>query len=117
MFQLIFFSQTTILKREILPRGIGIVNRCPVIISTQSSHAGADEVITFASDQYADTKSFTGLQNDWTPVTEEIQRRTIARAQRGQNISREEIKLTISSPNVPDLVIVDLPGFTAGPVG
>ena len=50
-------------------------------------------------------------------VRHEIEVRTMSRAGNNRGISREPIKITITSTDVPDLEIIDLPGFTRNPVG
>ena len=47
----------------------------------------------------------------------EIESRTMARAGNNKGISKEPIKIVMISPDVPDLELIDLPGFTRNPVG
>ena len=54
---------------------------------------------------------------DFAAIRTEIEERTAVIAGGSKNISMEKISLTIHSPNVVDVVMVDLPGMTKVPVG
>ena len=54
---------------------------------------------------------------DFKAITKEIEDRTDEIAGGSKNISMEKISLTIYSPHVVDVVMVDLPGMTKVPVG
>ena len=53
---------------------------------------------------------------DFEQIREEIERRTDEICGSQKNISDKPISLTIYSPNVLDLTLVDLPGLTKVPV-
>ena len=53
---------------------------------------------------------------DFDQIREEIDRRTDELAGGSKNISNKPISLTIYSPKVLDLTLVDLPGLTKVPV-
>ena len=54
---------------------------------------------------------------DFYAIRTEIAARTDVIAGGSKNISMDKISLTIYSPNVVDVVMVDLPGMTKVPVG
>jgi replication fork clamp-binding protein CrfC len=53
---------------------------------------------------------------DFTKIRKEIEEQTMRIAGYDKNISDEPISLTIYSPNVVDLTMVDLPGITKVPI-
>ena len=53
---------------------------------------------------------------DFQQIKEEIERQTDIIAGGGKNISDQPVSLTIYSPTVLDLTLVDLPGLTKVPV-
>lgn len=53
---------------------------------------------------------------DFAEIRQEIERRTDEIAGNRKNISNKPISLTIHSPHVLDLTLVDLPGLTKVPV-
>ena len=54
--------------------------------------------------------------HDFAKIRKEIEEQTVRIAGYDKNISDEPISLTIYSPNVVDLTLVDLPGITKVPV-
>jgi len=53
---------------------------------------------------------------DFAVIRKEIEEQTIRIAGSDKNISEEPISLTIYSPYVVDLTLVDLPGITKVPI-
>ncbi|CAI5772532.1 interferon-induced GTP-binding protein Mx1-like [Podarcis lilfordi] len=94
-----------------LPRGSGIVTRCPLELKLKKTH---------------NTKEWKGKisylntvkeMNSSRQVEEQIIRAQNAMAGSGSGISSELISLEISSSDVPDLTLIDLPGIARVAVG
>ncbi|KZV81737.1 hypothetical protein EXIGLDRAFT_641227 [Exidia glandulosa HHB12029] len=103
----------TIVGRDFLPRGQGIVTRRPLVL--QLIHTPADSGAPdaeWASFLHVD-KRFT----DFDEIRKEIEAETFRVAGQNKGISKLPINLKIYSPNVLDLTLVDLPGLTKIPVG
>lgn len=98
----------TIVGRDFLPRGQGIVTRRPLVLQLIHTE-GPDEWSQFL---HVD-KRFT----DFNDVRKEIEQETFRVAGQNKGISKLPISLRIYSPNVLDLTLVDLPGLTKIPVG
>uniref|UniRef100_A0ABK0LNK6 MX dynamin like GTPase 1 n=1 Tax=Rattus norvegicus TaxID=10116 RepID=A0ABK0LNK6_RAT len=94
-----------------LPRGSGIVTRCPLVLKLKQLKQGekwSGKVI------YKDTEieiSHPSL------VEREINKAQNLIAGEGLKISSDLISLEVSSPHVPDLTLIDLPGITRVAVG
>ncbi|XP_067897312.1 interferon-induced GTP-binding protein Mx3-like isoform X2 [Heterodontus francisci] len=88
-----------------LPRGSGIVTRCPLELKLKK--AKEDNVwkgkISYGSDEL--------YLLDPSEVEEEILKAQNIMAGEGVGISKELISLQIESSNVPDLTLIDLPGI------
>ncbi|XP_038616148.1 interferon-induced GTP-binding protein Mx1-like [Tachyglossus aculeatus] len=94
-----------------LPRGSGIVTRCPLVLKLkklmpQQPWRGK---IAYRAQEIE-------LQSS-LEVEKEINKAQDAIAGKGVGISHELISLEISSPIVPDLTLIDLPGITRVAVG
>ncbi|XP_028608383.1 interferon-induced GTP-binding protein Mx1-like [Grammomys surdaster] len=88
-----------------LPRGSGIVTRCPLVLKLKQLKPGAEwkgKVI------YKDTEIEI---SDPSLVEKEINKAQDLIAGKGSKISSELISLEVSSPHVPDLTLIDLPGI------
>ncbi|XP_004602574.2 interferon-induced GTP-binding protein Mx2 [Sorex araneus] len=93
-----------------LPRGSGIVTRCPLVLKLRKLSWGSwSGKVTYRDTQLQ-------LQHP-AQVEKEICRAQDLMAGRGVGISHELISVDISSPGVPDLTLIDLPGITRVPVG
>jgi dynamin 1-like protein len=100
-----------IVQRDFLPRGSGIVTRCPLILHLeQDLNPKAQEWGEFS---HLQGRKFT----DFKEIRAEIESYTGKQAGTGKNISDKAIFLTIHSPNVVNLILVDLPGLTKVAVG
>lgn len=103
----------SIVGRDFLPRGSGIVTRRPLILqlihTIQPDSQGNSEWGEFLHVQ----KKFT----DFGDIRSEIEQETLRVAGQNKGISKLPISLRIYSPNVLDLTLVDLPGLTKIPVG
>jgi dynamin 1-like protein len=105
----------TIVGRDFLPRGQGIVTRRPLVlqlIHTPRPKPPASGDAEWAQFLHTD-KRFT----DFNEVRREIEQETFRVAGQNKGVSRLPISLRIYSPDVLDLTLVDLPGLTKIPVG
>ncbi|XP_055975355.1 interferon-induced GTP-binding protein Mx1 [Sorex fumeus] len=95
-----------------LPRGSGIVTRCPLVLRLKKL-VGKDAkwrgVVSYLDHEIE--------LLDASTVEREIRRAQNIIAGEGVGISQELISLEVSSPNVPDLTLIDLPGITRVAVG
>ncbi|KAK3928125.1 Dynamin-A [Frankliniella fusca] len=115
----------SIVRRSFLPRGSGIVTRCPLILRLTNCPLG---------DNRREDKDFNDLcetnkLEEWGEfddeekpfgigqIQNEIERRTAKLAGGNKNISSQPIVLKIFSPSVLTLTLVDLPGITKVAVG
>uniref|UniRef100_A0A2K5MMW6 MX dynamin like GTPase 1 n=1 Tax=Cercocebus atys TaxID=9531 RepID=A0A2K5MMW6_CERAT len=94
-----------------LPRGSGIVTRCPLVLKLKKL-VNEDEWRGKVSYQDYETEIL-----DASEVEEEINKAQNTIAGEGMGISHELITLEISSRDVPDLTLIDLPGITRVAVG
>uniref|UniRef100_A0A8C8VPX7 Interferon-induced GTP-binding protein Mx n=1 Tax=Pelusios castaneus TaxID=367368 RepID=A0A8C8VPX7_9SAUR len=94
-----------------LPRGSGIVTRCPLVLRLKK---------LAPQKQWKGKISYRDINeelHDPTEVEKEIRKAQNAMAGEGVGISQELISLEISSPHVPDLTLIDLPGIARVAVG
>ncbi|KFO28140.1 interferon-induced GTP-binding protein Mx2 isoform X2 [Fukomys damarensis] len=94
-----------------LPRGSGIVTRCPLVLKLKKLKQ---------DEEWRGKVSYMGTEKDILDppkVEEEINRAQNFIAGDGLGIKDELISLEISSPCVPDLTLIDLPGITRVAVG
>ncbi|XP_062866470.1 interferon-induced GTP-binding protein Mx-like [Trichomycterus rosablanca] len=93
-----------------LPRGSGIVTRCPLELKLRKLKAGASwtAVISYGDVQ----ETFT----DPSKVESYVRKAQNVLAGDGVGICDDLISLQITSPDVCDLTLIDLPGITRVPV-
>ncbi|XP_053114422.1 dynamin-1-like protein isoform X3 [Hemicordylus capensis] len=126
----------SLVGRDLLPRGTGIVTRRPLIL--QLVHVSAEDRRKTAGDEndpatwkhsrhlskgidaeewgkFLHTKN--KLYTDFDEIRQEIENETERISGNNKGISPEPIHLKIFSPNVVNLTLVDLPGMTKVPVG
>ncbi|KIY64452.1 dynamin protein dnm1 [Cylindrobasidium torrendii FP15055 ss-10] len=104
----------TIVGRDFLPRGSGIVTRRPLVLQLIHTPAPEDSASPMEWGQFMHVdKRFT----DFNDIRKEIEQETFRVAGQNKGISKLAIFLKIYSPNVLDLTLVDLPGLTKIPVG
>ncbi|XP_034259444.1 dynamin-1-like protein isoform X3 [Pantherophis guttatus] len=126
----------SLVGRDLLPRGTGIVTRRPLIL--QLVHVTSEESRKTAGDEndpatwknsrhlfkgidaeewgkFLHTKN--KLYTDFDEIRQEIESETERISGNNKGISPEPIHLKIFSPNVVNLTLVDLPGMTKVPVG
>ncbi|KAL1788811.1 interferon-induced GTP-binding protein Mx1 [Sigmodon hispidus] len=94
-----------------LPRGSGIVTRCPLVLKLKQLGQGK---------KWTGKVTYKDIEveiSDPLQVEGEINKAQNVIAGEGLDISNELISLEVSSPNVPDLTLIDLPGITRVAVG
>jgi len=93
--------------RDFLPRGSGIVTRRPLILK-----------LVTAVKEYAEFLHLPGVCfYDFDKVCKEIVKETDRESGKNKGISSKPINLTIFSPSVLNLTLVDLPGLTKVSIG
>ncbi|XP_054271431.1 dynamin-1-like protein [Macrosteles quadrilineatus] len=97
--------------KSFLPRGVGVVTRCPLVL--QLVHSSNDVVEEYAIFQHDQTKVFT----DFDLISKEIQEQTVKLAGSNKGICHVPITLKVYSNSYLNLTLVDLPGLTKIPVG
>ncbi|KAG0003342.1 Dynamin- GTPase protein [Entomortierella chlamydospora] len=112
----------TIVQKDFLPRGNGIVTRRPLVLQLVNTHIGSVPSSSDSTPSDApDRAEFLHLPNkqffDFEEVRKEIEAETARVAGQNKAISRTPIHLKIFSKNVLNLTLVDLPGVTKIPVG
>ncbi|XP_034216250.1 dynamin-related protein 1E-like isoform X1 [Prunus dulcis] len=95
----------SIVGRDFLPRGSGIVTRRPLVLQLHKTEQGMQEYAEFL---HMEKKRFT----DFSVIRKEIQDETDRITGRSKQISHVPIHLSIYSPNVVNLTLIDLPGLT-----
>ncbi|KAK7812283.1 hypothetical protein U0070_024437, partial [Myodes glareolus] len=94
-----------------LPRGSGIVTRCPLVLKLRKLEPG---------EEWRGKVIYNNMEvelSDPSQVEEAINKAQNFVAGVGLEISDKLISLDVSSPNVPDLTLIDLPGITRVAVG
>ncbi|XP_056907017.1 dynamin-1-like protein isoform X4 [Takifugu flavidus] len=112
----------SLVGRDILPRGTGIVTRRPLIL--QLVHVDPEDCKKTTEENGIDGEEwgkFLHTKNkiftDFDEIRQEIEAETERISGNNKGISDESIHLKIFSPNVVNLTLVDLPGITKLPVG
>ncbi|TFK73726.1 dynamin protein dnm1 [Pluteus cervinus] len=108
----------TIVGRDFLPRGQGIVTRRPLVL--QLIHTPAPSESSPSSPTYKEWGQFLHIDKrftDFNEIRKEIEQETFRVAGQNKGVSKLPISLRIYSPDVLDLTLVDLPGLTKIPVG
>ncbi|KAJ4829266.1 Dynamin- protein 1E [Turnera subulata] len=95
----------SIVGRDFLPRGSGIVTRRPLVLQLHKTEDAAEEYAEFL---HLPKRRFT----DFSLVRKEIQDETDRLTGKNKQISPVPIHLSIYSPNVVNLTLIDLPGLT-----
>ncbi|CAN6486467.1 unnamed protein product [Victoria cruziana] len=95
----------SIVGRDFLPRGSGIVTRRPLVLQLHKTEEGQPEYAEFL---HLPKRRLT----DFSAVRKEIQDETDRITGRTRMISPVPIHLSIYSPNVVNLTLIDLPGLT-----
>ncbi|KAI4328680.1 hypothetical protein L6164_021015 [Bauhinia variegata] len=95
----------SIVGRDFLPRGSGIVTRRPLVLQLHKTDEGSQEYAEFL---HLPRRKFT----DFSLVRKEISDETDRLTGKTKQISPVPIHLSIYSPNVVNLTLIDLPGLT-----
>lgn len=99
----------TIVGKEFLPRGTGIVTRRPLILQLKNIQGNTE---------WGEFNHLEGQKFDkFIDIKNEIEKDTMKIAGNNKGISNIPIILKIYSANVVDLTLVDLPGLVNIPVG
>ncbi|KAK9207791.1 hypothetical protein WN944_000138 [Citrus x changshan-huyou] len=100
--------------RDFLPRGCDICTRRPLaLMLVNRPRNPGDDGREWAEFRHLPGKRFF----DFTKVCQEIMAETNKEAGSNRGVSEKQIGLKISSPNVLNMTLVDLPGITKVPVG
>uniref|UniRef100_A0A3Q2KMY4 Interferon-induced GTP-binding protein Mx1 n=1 Tax=Equus caballus TaxID=9796 RepID=A0A3Q2KMY4_HORSE len=94
-----------------LPRGSGIVTRCPLVLKLKR---------LVKEDEWKGKVSYRDIEveiSNALDVEEQVRKAQNVLAGEGVGISQELVTLEVSSPHVPDLTLIDLPGITRVAVG
>lgn len=94
----------SIVGRDFLPRGSGIVTRRPLVLQLHKT----DDKYEYAEFLHMPKRRFT----DFAAVRKEISDETDRITGRSKQISPVPIHLSVYSPNVVNLTLIDLPGLT-----
>lgn len=94
----------SVVGRDFLPRGSGIVTRRPLVLQLHKTDGGTE----YAEFLHAPKKRYT----DFAAVRKEIADETDRITGKTKAISNIPIHLSIYSPNVVNLTLIDLPGLT-----
>lgn len=109
----------SLVGRDLLPRGTGIVTRRPLIL--QLVHVDPGDARKSDDGRGDEWGKFLHTKNqiftDFDEIRQEIENETERVSGNNKGISDEPIHLKIFSPNVVNLTLVDLPGITKVPVG
>ncbi|GAB2230317.1 hypothetical protein Droror1_Dr00014578 [Drosera rotundifolia] len=95
----------SIIGRDFLPRGSGIVTRRPLVLQLHKVEQGEQEYAEFL---HLPNRKFT----EFSLIRREIQDETDRLTGKSKQISTVPIQLSIYSPNVVNLTMIDLPGLT-----
>ncbi|XP_058724431.1 phragmoplastin DRP1C-like [Vicia villosa] len=95
----------SVVGRDFLPRGSGIVTRRPLVLQLHKTEDGQQDYAEFL---HAPRKRYT----DFVAVRQEIADETDRITGKSKQISNIPIQLSIHSPNVVNLTLIDLPGLT-----
>ncbi|KAK7310131.1 hypothetical protein RJT34_07428 [Clitoria ternatea] len=95
----------SVVGRDFLPRGSGIVTRRPLVLQLHKLDDGQQEYAEFL---HAPRRRFS----DFAVVRQEISDETDRITGKTKQISNVPIQLSIYSPHVVNLTLIDLPGLT-----
>uniref|UniRef100_A0A3Q2FSQ9 Dynamin-1-like protein n=1 Tax=Cyprinodon variegatus TaxID=28743 RepID=A0A3Q2FSQ9_CYPVA len=109
----------SLVGRDLLPRGTGIVTRRPLIL--QLVHVDPGDGRKNEDGDVEEWGKFLHTKNkiytDFDEIRQEIESETERVSGNNKGISDDPIHLKIFSPHVVNLTLVDLPGITKVPVG
>ncbi|KAM9470058.1 dynamin-1-like protein isoform 1-T1 [Clarias gariepinus] len=112
----------SLVGRDLLPRGTGIVTRRPLIL--QLVHVDPEDRRKTSEENGVEGEEWgkflhtkNKIYTDFDEIRQEIESETERISGNNKGISSEPIHLKIFSPHVVNLTLVDLPGITKVPVG
>lgn len=112
----------SLVGRDVLPRGTGIVTRRPLIL--QLVHIDSEDRRKTNEENGIDGEEWgkflhtkNKIYTDFEEIRSEIEAETERISGNNKGISDEPIHLKVFSPHVVNLTLVDLPGITKVPVG
>ncbi|XWW96631.1 hypothetical protein V2A60_004608 [Cordyceps javanica] len=92
-----------IVGHEFLPKGSNMVTRRPIELTLVNTPGSAEEYGEFPDLGLKHITDFTSIQRTLTDLNLAVPD--------SECVSHEPIQLTVYSPNVPDLSLIDLPGY------
>lgn len=111
----------SLVGRDLLPRGTGVVTRRPLILQLVHVEPGDARKSDESGREGEEWGKFLHTKNqiftDFDEIRQEIENETERISGSNKGISDEPIHLKIFSPHVVNLTLVDLPGITKVPVG
>ncbi|XP_078098824.1 dynamin-1-like protein isoform X2 [Sander vitreus] len=111
----------SLVGRDLLPRGTGIVTRRPLILQLVHVDPGDARKNDDSGREGDEWGKFLHTKNqiftDFEEIRQEIENETARISGNNKGISDDPIHLKIFSPHVVNLTLVDLPGITKVPVG
>ncbi|XP_067884511.1 dynamin-1-like protein isoform X1 [Heterodontus francisci] len=114
----------SVVGRDFLPRGSGIVTRRPLVLQLVNVASAEDRKQAASGDMgivAEEWGTFLHCKNkifmDFDEIRQEIESETERMTGNNKGISPEPIHLKIYSPSVLNLTLIDLPGITKVPVG
>ncbi|XP_022731283.1 dynamin-related protein 3A-like isoform X3 [Durio zibethinus] len=100
--------------RDFLPRGCDICTRRPLVLMLESRPPNSED----DRSEWGEFRHLPGRRfYDFSQIRREIQIETEREAGCNKGVSEKQIRLKISSPNVLNMTLIDLPGITKVPVG
>eukprot|EP01134_Creolimax_fragrantissima_P003999 CFRG3999T1 len=104
--------------RDFLPRGSGIVTRCPLLLQLMTIPKPTSVMTDTTLLEWGEFLHIPGKRfYDFNEIRSEIQARTDSIAGKDKGVSSTPIHLRIYSPHVLTLTFVDLPGIAKVAVG
>ncbi|SMN20625.1 similar to Saccharomyces cerevisiae YLL001W DNM1 Dynamin-related GTPase required for mitochondrial fission and morphology [Maudiozyma saulgeensis] len=113
----------TLVGRDFLPRGTGIVTRRPLVLQLNNIKIKVNEDTNddepyHNEEEWGEFLHLPGKKfHDFDEIRHEIEHETARIAGKNKGISKLPINLKIFSPHVLNLTLVDLPGITKVPIG
>eukprot|EP00499_Haloplacidia_sp_CaronLabIsolate_P010336 CAMPEP_0196770428 /NCGR_PEP_ID=MMETSP1104-20130614/1128_1 /TAXON_ID=33652 /ORGANISM="Cafeteria sp., Strain Caron Lab Isolate" /LENGTH=534 /DNA_ID=CAMNT_0042140541 /DNA_START=87 /DNA_END=1687 /DNA_ORIENTATION=+ len=114
----------SIVGRDFLPRGSGVVTRRPLVLQCYNiaeeatAEAEAKARSSEEGEEWGEFQHLSGQRIfNFDDIRREIEKETERVTGTNKGISSQEIHLRVYSPHVLNLTLVDLPGITKVPVG
>ncbi|XP_034231076.1 dynamin-1-like protein [Thrips palmi] len=107
----------SLVKKSFLPRGAGLVTRCPLVLHLHHCPIGDSRRKNIDLEEWGTFLHAEDCIFNMEDICTEIEARTSVIAGSNRGIVPSEITLNVFSPHVVDLTLVDLPGITKNPVG